>query len=170
MKSVLILAQMLGAIAICGAQSGNGTARIEAEYYVAVYAEHYRVPVALVRAIVQQESNWQACPISAKGAVGLMQLMPITAQRLGVTTDLCNPGRNVSGGVRHLAWLLSRFHNDLRLVAAAYYAGEDRILKRGLSCRDSDVVAYVSSIRTAYLRETAIEPGSSKAPEKGDVR
>ena len=169
MKSVLILAQMLGAIAICGAQSGNGTARLEAEYYVAAYAEHYRVPVALVRAIVQQESNWQACSVSPKGAVGLMRLMPVTAQRLGVT-DLCNPGRNVSAGVRHLAWLLSRFHNDLRLVAAAYYAGEDRILKRGLSYRDCDVVAYVSSIRTAYLRETAIEPGSSKAPEKRDVR
>ena len=54
MKSVLILVQMLGAIAICGAQSGNRTTRMEAEYYVAAYAEHHRVPVALVRAIVQQ--------------------------------------------------------------------------------------------------------------------
>ena len=54
MKSLLIMVQMLGAIAICGAQSGNRTTRIEAEYYVAAYAEHYRVPVALVRAIVQQ--------------------------------------------------------------------------------------------------------------------
>lgn len=169
MKSVLIMVQMLGAIAICGAQSGNRTTRIEAEYYVAAYAEHYRVPVALVRAIVQQESNWQVRSISPKGAVGLMQLMPATAQRLGIT-DLCNPGQNVSGGVRYLAWLRSRFHNDLRLVAAAYYAGEDRIIKRGLSYRNSDVVAYVSRIRTAYLRETAMEPGSSKAPEKRDVR
>jgi len=169
MKSVLIMAQMLCAIAICGAQSGNRTPRIEAEYYVAAYAEHYGVPVALVRAIVQQESNWQACSVSPKGAVGLMQLTPVTAQRLGVS-DRCNPAQNVSGGVRYLAWLMSRFHNDLRLVAAAYYAGEDRIVKRGLSYRNSDVVAYVSRIRTAYLREIEIEPGRSKAPEKRDVK
>jgi soluble lytic murein transglycosylase-like protein len=169
MKSVLIMVQMLCAIAICGAQSGNRTTRLEAEYYVAADAEHYRVPVALVRAIVQQESNWQVCSISPKGAVGLMQLMPVTAQRLGVT-DLCNPGQNVSGGVRHLAWLMSRFHNDLRLVAAAYYAGEGRITPRGLSYRNPDVVAYVLRIRTAYLRETEIEPGGSKAPEKRDVK
>lgn len=169
MKSVLIMVQMLGAIAICGAPPGNRTTRAEAEYYVVAYAEHYRVPVALVRVIVQHESNWQVCSISPKGAVGLMQLMPVTAQRLGVT-DLCNLGQNVSGGVRHLAWLLSRFHNDLRLVAAAYYAGEDRIIKRGLSYRNSDVVAYVSRIRAAYLRETAIEPGSNKPPEKRNMR
>ena len=169
MKSALIMVQVLGAITICGARSGNRATRMEAEYYVAAYAERYRVPVALVRAIVQQESNWQVCSISPKGAAGLMQLMPLTAQRLGVT-DRCDPGQNISGGVRRLAWLLSRFHNDLRLVAAAYYAGEGRIIKRGCSYRNSDVVAYVSRIRTAYLRATAIEPGSSGAPEKRDVR
>jgi soluble lytic murein transglycosylase-like protein len=167
MKSVLIMVQMLCAIAICGAQSGDRTARIEAENYVAAYAEHYGVPVALVRAIAQHESNWQACAVSPKRAVGLMQLTPVTAQRLGVT-DLCNPAQNVSGGVRYLASLMSRFHNDLRLVAAAYYAGEDRIIKRGLSYRNSDAVAYVSRIRTAYLRETKI--GRNKAPEKRDVK
>jgi soluble lytic murein transglycosylase-like protein len=169
MKPVLITMQMLCAIAIGGAQSGNPTTRTEAQYYVAAYAEHYGVPVALVRAIVQHESNWQVCAVSPKGAVGVMQLTPVTAERLGVT-DLCDPAQNVSGGVRYLAWLMSRFHNDLRLVAAAYYAGEDRITQRGLSYRNSDVVAYVSSIRAAYLRETGIEAGRGKAPQKRDVR
>ena len=131
MKSILIAVQMLCAIA-CGAQAGAQTTRMEAEYYVAAYAEHYRVPVALARAIVERESNWHVCTISPKGAVGLMQLMPITAQRLGVS-DRCNPSQNVSGGVRYLAWLMRLFHNDLRLVAAAYYAGEDKIIQRGLS-------------------------------------
>ena len=56
--------------------------RPEAEYYVTAYAQHYRVPVTLVRAIVERESNWRVCAVSSKGAVGLMQLMPITAQRL----------------------------------------------------------------------------------------
>ena len=169
MKSVLIVAQMLCAISICGAQSGTRTTRVEAEYYVAAYAKHYRVPLALARAIVERESNWQPCAVSPKGAVGLMQLMPRTAKRLGVT-DRCNPDQNISGGVRYLAWLMQRFHNDLRLVAAAYHVGEDRIAKRGVSYRNSDVVAYVSRIRTTYLRETEIEPGRKNAPEKRDVR
>jgi len=169
MKSVLIAMQILCAISICGAQSSTRTTRMEAEYFVTAYAKHYRVPVALVRAIVERESHWQVCTASPKGAVGLMQLMPATAQRLGVT-DRCNPGQNIAGGVRYLAWLMQRFHNDLRLVAAAYYAGENKICQRGLSYRNPDVLAYVSAIRSAYLREAGIEPSGRTNPGKRDVR
>jgi soluble lytic murein transglycosylase-like protein len=169
MKSAFMVAGMLGAISIGWAQSGKAPARIEAEYYVMAYAQHYRVPVALVRAIVLRESNWQPCVISPKGAVGLMQLMPATAGRMGVT-DRCNISQNVSGGVRHLAWLMRRFHNDLRLVAGAYYAGEETISKRGLAYRNSDVVAYVQAIRTTYLREAGMDPESTNTAQKRDVR
>jgi len=72
MKLVLILVQALCAISICWAQSPKPQARLEAEYYVTAYAQYYRVPVALVRAIVERESNWQACAVSPKGAAGLM--------------------------------------------------------------------------------------------------
>src|SRR5579864_8243902 len=106
------------------AQTSTGPKRREAEYYVAAYAQHYQVPVQLVRAVVERESNWRPCAISAKGAVGLMQLMPMTAQHL-LVSDRCNIDQNVSGGVRYLAWLLSKFHGDSRLASAAYYAGED---------------------------------------------
>ena len=143
---------LLFSIAACGAQTGTLTARMESEYFVAAYAKHYRVPVGLVRAIVDRESNWRVCIVSPKGAVGLMQLMPITAQRLGVT-DRCNPDENVSAGIRYLAWLIRRFHSDFRLAVAAYYAGEDKIVQRGLSYRNPDVFMYVSRIRAAYLRE-----------------
>ena len=169
MKSILIALQILCAISICRAQSSTRTTRREAEYYVAAYAKHYRVPLALARAIVERESNWQVCTVSPKGAVGLMQLMPATARRLGVT-DRCNPEQNVSGGVRYLAWLIRRFHNDLRLVAAAYYVGEDKICQRGLSYRNPDVLTYVSAIRTAYVREAGIESSGRTSPEKRDVR
>ena len=169
MKSVFIVAEMLCTISICWAQSSGAPARIEAEYYVKTYAKHYRVPIALARAIVVRESNWQPCVISPKGAVGLMQLMPATANRLGVT-DRCNLDQNVSGGVRYLAWLIQRFHNDLRLVAGAYYVGEDTISRRGLAYRNPDVVAYVSTIRTTYLREAGIEPESKSTARKRDVR
>ena len=169
MKSVLVVAQILCAISICMAQSGTETTRLQAEYYVAAYSKHYRVPLALARAIVDRESNWQPCPVSSKGAAGLMQLMPGTARQLGVT-DPCNLEQNVSGGVRYLAWLMRKFHNDLRLVAAAYYVGEDRVGKRDLSYANSDVVAYVSGIRTTYLCEAGIQPARKNTREKRDVR
>ena len=167
MKAVLIL--VFCAASTCRAQSGMRTTRIEAEYYVAAYAKHYRVPSALVRAIVERESNWQPCTVSPKGAVGLMQLMPATAKELGVT-DRCNLDQNVAGGVRYLAWLIERFHNDLRLAVAAYYVGEDRIGRRGLNYRNSDVLAYVSSIRATYLHEAGIEQEGKNNSEKRDVR
>ena len=125
--------------------------RKEAEYYVAAYARHYGVPVDFVRAVIEQESGWQPCAISTKGAVGLMQLMPATAVSLGVT-DRCNISQNVSGGVRYLAWLKNKFRGDLRLVAAAYYAGEQVIEARGLRYANADVVSYVASIRARMGR------------------
>ena len=169
MKPALILAQALCAISICWAQSAKPQARLEAEYYVAAYAQHYRVPVSLVRAIVERESNWQPCTVSPKGAVGLMQLMPLTAQHLGVR-DRCNVDQNVSGGVRYLAWLMQQFHNDFRLVAAAYYAGEIVIGKRDLAYRNPDVIAYVARIRTTYLRQAGIKPRTTNTSSERDVR
>jgi soluble lytic murein transglycosylase-like protein len=155
MKALLIV--LLCVASTCYAQSGVRTRRREAEYYVAAYAKHYQVPITLVRSIVKRESNWQQCAVSSKGAVGLMQLMPATAHQLGVT-DRCDLDQNVAGGVRYLAWLIERFHNDLRLAVAAYYVGEDHIGRRDLGYGNADVLAYVSGIRTTYLREARIEP------------
>jgi len=169
MKPILIFAQVLSAFSICWAQSPKSQARVEAEYYVASYAYHYKVPVALVRAIVEHESNWQPCVVSPKGAVGLMQLIPVTARRLGVR-DRCNLEQNISGGVRYLSWLMRVFHDDLRLVVAAYYAGEGAIGRRTLAYRNPDVVAYVAMIRTAYLRETRINPRTTNTSSERDVR
>jgi soluble lytic murein transglycosylase-like protein len=169
MRPALILAQVLSAISICWAQSPKPPARLEAQYYVTAYAQHYRVPTALVLAIVERESHWQPCTISPKGAAGLMQLMPLTAQRLGVR-DRCNVDQNVSGGVRYLAWLIQQFHNDLRLVAAAYYAGEVVIGRRTLAYGNPDVVSYVARIRTTYLREAGIKPRTTNTSSERDVR
>jgi soluble lytic murein transglycosylase-like protein len=164
MRVWLIVMHVFCVVPISLAQSNSSAARVEAEYYISEYAQHYRVPVALVRAIVKRESNWQPCTASPKGAMGLMQLMPMTAQRLGVR-DRCNVDQNISGGVRYLAWLMQQFH-DLRLVTAAYYAGEDVIGRRGLAYRNRDVVSYVAAIRARYVHEAGItNPGS-----KRDVR
>jgi soluble lytic murein transglycosylase-like protein len=145
------------ALVVCGslntrAQSRQTQALPEAEYYVAAYAQRYKLPVGFVRAVVAQESGWRPCAISSKGAAGLMQLMPQTAVRLGVR-DRCDIKENVSGGVRYLAWLNRKFQGDLRLVAAAYLAGEEVIERRGLLYRNQEVVTYVSQIRGRCERQ-----------------
>jgi soluble lytic murein transglycosylase-like protein len=149
---------ILISVSPCWAGTANQF-RQEAEYYVAVYARHYGVPVEFVRAVVEQESGWQRCAISRKGAAGLMQLMPDTAKKLNVH-DRCDVKQNVSGGVRHLAGLMAKFHGDLRLVAAAYYAGERVVEIRGLQYANPDVVGYVASIRERVERRRQFQSAS----------
>src|SRR5271157_5935192 len=86
-------------------------------------SERHSVDPALVRAVIQTESHWNPSAISRKGAVGLMQLIPGTAQRYGVT-DVFNPKQNVDAGVRHLRTLLDRYSGNLDMALAAYNAGE----------------------------------------------
>jgi soluble lytic murein transglycosylase-like protein len=124
----------------------------EAEYYASAYADHYGFPRALVYALIDQESGWDSEAVSSAGAMGLMQLMPATAQRFGVRNAF-SKSDNIGGGARYLDHLLRIFHGDLRLVVAAYYAGEDLIGRRGLSLGNPQVIAYVEQVRRRYLRE-----------------
>ena len=165
MRSMCIFALLL---APCFGQTSQFSARPEAEYYIEAYARHYGLPVGFVRAIVQVESGWRSCVISRKGAAGLMQLMPQTAARLGVR-DRCDLNANISGGIRYLAWLSQRFAGDLRLVAAAYLAGQDVIARRGLLYRNPEVVAYVSAVRKACARTSDHGEGETLTA-KGSVR
>jgi soluble lytic murein transglycosylase-like protein len=151
--SRLWIALILCSSSICCSQSGSN--RDTAEYYLAAYANHYGVPLEFARAVVEQESGWQACPISRKGAAGIMQLMPETAIRLGVR-NRCDIEQNISGGIRYLAWLMNKFHGELRLVAAAYYAGERVVEARGLGYSNRDVVIYVDSIRQRVDRQRKV--------------
>lgn len=84
-----------------------------------------------------------------------MQLMPETAARLGVR-NRCDVKENISGGVRYLAWLASRYHGDLRLATAAYYAGERVIDRRGLSYSNREVVTYVVQVRARNESEKRV--------------
>ena len=91
-------------------------------------ADDYAVDKALVQAVIHAESAFNARAISPKGASGLMQLMPETAQRYGVR-DIFDPEQNIMGGVRYLRYLLETFDHDLRLALAAYNAGENSVLR-----------------------------------------
>ncbi len=88
------------------------------------------VDSALLHAVITAESNYNARAVSHKGAVGLMQLMPASAQRYGVN-NRSDPAENVRGGARYLKDLLKLFGNDLRLTLAAYNAGENTVARFG---------------------------------------
>jgi len=96
-----------------------------------------------------------------------MQLMPRTATQLGVR-NRCDLQQNISGGIRYLASLINKFHGDLRLVAAAYYAGEPIVERRGLAYSNRDVVSYVASIRWRFEQQRRIRNATSKhIPRRG---
>lgn len=125
------------------------------------YAQVYGVPAALVRAIIQIESAWQPGAVSSKGAMGLMQLVPATAARFGVIHPFYIH-ENIRAGVAYLAELVSLFHGDLRLVLAAYAAGEQPVIARGLDYSSAAVYEYVQRIAEQYRVELSRERERSR--------
>lgn len=97
---------------------------------IAAAAKANDLPEALLHAVVQAESRYDANARSGAGAVGLMQLMPDTAKELGVSNAL-DPAANLDGGARYLKRMLKLFDNDIALAVAAYNAGPDAVLSRG---------------------------------------
>jgi soluble lytic murein transglycosylase len=121
-----------------------------AERCVRQYAAHYRIPPELIAALIDVESRWNPRAVSNKGAMGLMQLMPATARRFGAF-DPFNPEQNIAAGTRYVTALMWEFHGEMRLVTAAYYAGDRGIAREQLNYRNPDVVAYVEAVRRHYL-------------------
>jgi soluble lytic murein transglycosylase-like protein len=139
-------------IALAGSSplSAQGTTvRDVAARHVERHSRAYQVPVELVEAIIEVESNWSPHAVSSKGAVGLMQLMPATAVRFGVRNRF-DIEDNIRGGVTYLAWLIRLFEGDLRLAVAAYFVGESQILLRGLEYSSPEVFRYVSRVARRY--------------------
>src|SRR5450432_3896243 len=131
---------------VCAAQQAELTTAMQwADHYAAAY----QVPRELVHAIIEVESGWHPRSVSIKGAVGLMQLMPATAMTFGVTNRF-EIEQNIRGGVAYLARLLKLFDGDLRLVAAAYLTGENRILPTGLAYSNAEVYQYVCKVARSY--------------------
>ena len=115
----------------CGSKPGVNfrTLRLNTNAYrdeIAAAARQHGVDEAIVRAIIHAESAFNPTALSRVGAQGLMQLMPPTARRFGVTNAF-DPKQNIQGGVKYLAWLLKRFNGNLTLAAAGYNAGEGAV-------------------------------------------
>jgi soluble lytic murein transglycosylase-like protein len=119
-------------------------------------ADRHNVDPALVRAVIETESNWNPSAVSRKGAVGLMQLMPTTAQRFGAS-DFYTPQQNVEAGVTYLKTLLERYDGNLDLALAAYNAGEGAVDKAHGIPRYRETRDYVQKVQNAYYR-----PGSGR--------
>jgi soluble lytic murein transglycosylase len=129
-----------------------------AERCVQHYAVHYRVPPELIAAFIDVESRWNPHALSSKGAMGLMQLMPATARRFGAVQPF-DIDQNIAAGTRYVTTLMWEFHGDLRLVAAAYYAGDHWVREKRLNYRNDDVIAYVRAVRRQYMmRKYAAAP------------
>ena len=109
----------------------------------------YRVDPVLIRAVIQVESNFDPSSVSKKGARGLMQLMPGTAKRYGVTL-IHDPEQNIQGGVHYLADLLEMFYDDLPRALAAYNAGESAVVRyKGIPPYE-ETSTYVTRALTVY--------------------
>lgn len=108
-------------------------------------AGDYAVDKALVQAVIHAESAFNARAISPKGASGLMQLMPETAERYGVH-DIFDPEQNIMGGVHYLRDLLETFGNNLQLALAAYNAGENSVLRYGGIPPFPETINYVNRV------------------------
>ncbi len=91
-------------------------------------SKFHEVDLALVMAVVKAESDFDVEAISSRGATGLMQLMPITAEHLGID-DVKNTFCNIDGGVRYLAELLNKYKGNIKLTLAAYNAGPGTVWK-----------------------------------------
>jgi soluble lytic murein transglycosylase-like protein len=119
---------------------------------VAQVAARLGIEAALLHAVILVESGYNPKAISKKGAAGLMQLMPATARRYGVT-DVFNPADNVRAGGEYLIDLLKLFDNDLHLALAAYNAGESAVIRHGMRVPPyPETVAYVPRVVDFYRK------------------
>lgn len=112
-------------------------------------SNRYHVDPRLVHAMIRVESNYDPEAVSSKGAMGLMQLIPSTAQRFGVDNPF-DPQQNIRGGVSYLKYLLKLFGGNLPLSLAAYNAGEDAVIRSGGIPAIPETEHYVRAITHLY--------------------
>jgi len=132
-------------------------------------AERHKVDPALVKAVISTESGWNPHAISRRGAVGLMQLIPETAQRYGVGNPF-DPAQNVEGGTTYLRSLLDRYNGDLVKSLAAYNAGEHAVDLSGGVPALRETQRYVQKVTDEYFRPGSDRDQALWSPPKSSLR
>jgi soluble lytic murein transglycosylase-like protein len=136
------------------ARTGFGLPSEDINRLVHQVATRSQVDPKLVHAIIQTESDYNPDAVSNKGAMGLMQLIPATAQRFGVENPF-DAKQNIEGGVSYLRHLLDLFGGDLTLSLAAYNAGENSVLRNGGVPNFEETKNYVRKVSNLYGSATA---------------
>jgi len=150
-----------GASALSPGKAGNTSPPPpEISHLVEQTASRLRVDPQLVHAIIKVESEYHPQAVSRKGAMGLMQLIPETAQRFGVANPF-NPKENIEGGVSYLKHLLDLFRGDLSLSLAAYNAGEAAVQRFGGIPSFAETQNYVRKVTDIYQ---SVSPQSGTYP------
>jgi hypothetical protein len=152
-----------------GTLSGFTTGDATVDSYILDSGRRNSVDPLLLYAIMHQESTFKPRAMSNKGARGLMQLMPGTAQRFGVAS-IWDPRQNIEGGSRYMRFLLDMFDGDVKLALAGYNAGEGAVMKYGYRIPPySETQEYVRRISRRYdlIRDPlAYRNANSLTPEQ----
>ena len=130
-------------------------------------ARKYNVPVELLKAIGKAESDFRADAVSRSGAQGIMQLMPKTAEYLGVT-DSFDPEQNINGGAKYIKELLDKYDGNTSLALAAYNAGMNNVKKYGGIPPFEETQNYVVKV-TNYMQQN-LEAGSATVSASSQSR
>lgn len=117
--------------------------------YIREASRLYRIPEALIRAVIKVESNFDPRAVSPANAHGLMQMIPATAERMMVN-DIFDPRQNILGGTRYLRILANTFNGNIQLVLAAYNAGERAVARYGGIPPYDETQKYVVSVLSYY--------------------
>jgi soluble lytic murein transglycosylase len=124
-------------------------------------ANRYQVDPRLIKSVIRAESNFNHLAVSRRGAQGLMQLMPATANDMAVL-DPFDPKENIYGGTRYLRKMLGLFNGNLRLALAAYNAGPNRVIKLGRVPQFKETENYVRQVQQFYSEYKALSSPSKQ--------
>ena len=136
------------------------------DHLISEFSEKYQVDFALIKAMIRAESGFNPYAVSRKGAKGLMQLMPQTAERVSVL-NVFSPRDNIEGGVRYFKYLLNLFNDDFRLSLAAYNAGENLVSEIRSIPPYRETVDYIRKVLSYYQSYKGYGPRISQVNNPG---
>ena len=117
------------------------------------FARHNNIPEALVRSMISAESSYNPMAVSPKGAMGLMQIMPVVAGEMGVD-DPFSPTQNIEAGTGYFRRLLDRYNDDYTLALAAYNAGMGNVDRAGGVPNFRETKQYIDKVISTYLENS----------------